>query len=79
MVTAHNPKTMRIFDADACFRCPLADRPGTRPCTRQRAQYCMWLSKPKRGEARVALGKLSRDLTDEARADERVWAVLTAD
>jgi hypothetical protein len=69
---------MRFCDDDACDYCPLADRPDMAPCLRQKALFCMWLSKTCAAGGRGALEELSFEFMEEARSIEKELSVPPA-
>ena len=69
---------MRFCDDDACADCLLADRPDMAPCLRQKALFCMSLSKTRTGWGRTALEELSFEYMEEARAIERELSIPLA-
>ena len=69
---------MRFCDDDACDDCSLADQPDPAPCLRQKALFCIWLSKTRAGGGRAALEELSFEFMEEARSIEKELSVLPA-
>lgn len=61
---------MKFCDADACQSCALPE--GSPACLRQKAHFCVWVSKKASNQVvRAALEQMSLDLMEEANALDR--------